>query len=131
MVGSCERTAVVKATLSGDVAGRRHDALREVLTNRTDVLRYLIFLLGDPAYATLLGQGTGENGGFQPDPAYAIDLALFEPLVRAVARDDDSLERIANLIRDLRAMENGDELVPDGFQDIWDAVWECYREGTR
>ncbi|MDQ3987691.1 MAG: phospholipase D family protein [Actinomycetota bacterium] len=129
-VGRCERTAVVKATLFGDVAGRRHDALRDVLTNRTDVLRYLIFLLGDPAYSAL-GQGTGENGGFQPDPAYAIDLALFEPLVRAVARNDDSLERIASVIRDLRAMKNGDELVPGGFQNIWDAVWECYRERAR
>jgi hypothetical protein len=129
-VGRCERTAVVKAVLFGDVAGRRHDALREVLTNRTEVLRYLIFLLGDPAYASLLGQGAGEKGGFQPDRAYAIDLALFEPLVRAVARNDDSLERIASVIRDLQAMENGEDLVPEGFQDLWDAVWECHREGT-
>jgi hypothetical protein len=34
------------------------------------------------------------------------------------------------VIRDLQAMENGEDLVPEGFQDLWDAVWECHREGT-
>lgn len=130
--GSRERTAVVKAKLVGDTAGRRHEALRDVLTSRTEVLRYLIFLLGDPAYADLLGHNAATEGrSWHPDPAYAVDLALFEPLVRAVTRDDDSLERIAGVIEDLRAMENGHDLVPEGFQSIWDAVWECYREGRQ
>lgn len=131
-IGPHRRTGVIKATLVGDVPGRRQDALRDVLRTQLDVLRYMIFLLGDPAYDQILDVlDGGENDGWNLDGGRTgPELALFEPLVRAAARDDGSLGRVADIIADLREMENGAALVPDGFEMIWDAVWQFHREGT-
>lgn len=131
-IGRHRRTGVIKAVLVGDVPGRRQDALRDVLRTQLDVLRYLIFLLGDPAYDQFLDVlNGGENEGWNLDRGRTgTELALFEPLVRAAARDDGSLGRVAGIIADLREMENGAALVPDGFEMIWDAVWQFHRERT-
>ena len=131
-IGRHRRTGVIKATLVGDVPGRRQDALRDVLRTQLDVLRYLIFLLGDPAYDQFLNVlDGGENEGWNLGRGRTgPELALFEPLVRAAARDDGSLGRVAGIIADLREMENGAALVPDGFEMIWDAVWQFHRERT-
>ena len=55
-------------------------------------------------------------------------VALFEPLVRATGRDGDALARIASLMDQLREMPNGDELMPDGFDQLWTVVWQVHRE---
>ena len=81
--------------------------------------------LGQLAQAGLAERDWGEQGPM------AVDLALFEPLVRAVARGDESLARIAGVIADLRATQDGGDLIPDGFQEIWDAVWACHQEARR
>ena len=46
-------------------------------------------------------------------------VALFEPLVRATGRDEDALARVASLMEQLREIPNGDELIPDGFDELW------------
>lgn len=131
-IGRHRRTGVIKATLVGDVPGRRQDALRDVLRSQLDVLRYLIFLLGDPAYDQILDVlDGGDTEAWNLDRGRTgPELALFEPLVRAAARDDGSLGRVAGIIADLREMENGAALVPDGFEMIWAAVWQFHRERT-
>lgn len=131
-IGRHRRTGVIKATLVGDVPGRRQDALRDVLRTQLDVLRYLIFLLGDPAYDQFLDVlDGGETETWNLDRGRTgPELALFEPLVRAAARDDGSLGRVAGIIAELQEMENGATLVPDGFEMIWDAVWQFHRERT-
>ena len=53
------RRCVIEATLVGDIDQRRRDAVAEVLRNRDDVLRYLVFLLGDPSYDALFEQLSG------------------------------------------------------------------------
>lgn len=130
----CTRSAVIKVELVGDPPDRRQTALRDVLRSKLDVVRYLVFLLGDPAYEEWFGLGgTGESDGWNPDSALGtnVELALFEPLVKAVARDDDSLERVASLVVDLLKMDDTDVLMPDGFDAMWQAVWEVYREARR
>ena len=56
------------------------------------------------------------------------DVALFEPLVRATGRDEDALARVASLVEELRELPNGHELVPDGFDELWDVVWQVHQE---
>lgn len=123
------RRCVIKATLSGAVDGRRQDAVAEILSSKEAVLRYLVFLLGDPSYDALFAQLSGASdvpGDRSPwSPA---DVALFEPLVRAAGRDEDALARVASLVEELRRSPNGDELVPDGFGELWDVVWRVHRE---
>jgi hypothetical protein len=56
------------------------------------------------------------------------DVALFEPLVRATGRDEDALARVASLVGELRDLPNGADLVPDGFDELWDVVWQVHLE---
>lgn len=125
------RRCVLKAALTGAVSGRRQDALTSVLRSRADVLRYLVFLLGDPSYDALFADLAGANGD-RFSGAFggraAEDIALFEPLVRATGRDEDALARVASLVEDLRGLPNGHELVPDGFEELWDVVWQVHQE---
>lgn len=126
------RRCVIKAVLTGAVDGRRHDAVFSVLRSKQDVLRYLVFLLGDPSYDTLFAQLAGidrERSGDDTKSGSATSaIAVFEPLVRATGRDEDALTRIASLMEQLREMPNGDELVPDGFDQLWTVVWQVHRE---
>jgi hypothetical protein len=126
------RSCVVKASLTGAVDGRRQDAVFSILRSKEDVLRYLVFLLGDPSYDALFAQLAGVDGerfhGSDRPVLTSADVALFEPLVRATGRDEDALARVASLIEDLRALPNGDELVPDGFEELWDVVWQVHQE---
>lgn len=126
------RRCVLKASLTGAIDSRRTDAVFNILTSKEDVLRYLVFLLGDPSYDALFAQLAGVDGerysGSDRPTLTSADVALFEPLVRATGRDEDALARVASLIEDLRALPNGNELVPDGFEDLWDVVWQVHQE---
>ena len=53
------RRCVIKAALTGAVDGRRQDAVFSILRSKQDVLRYLVFLLGDPSYDALFAQLAG------------------------------------------------------------------------
>jgi hypothetical protein len=126
------RRCVLKATLSGAVDGRRQDAVFSVLRSKEDVLRYLVFLLGDPSYDALFAQlaGVDVEGfvGWDRPALTSADVALFEPLVRATGRDEDALARVASLVEDLRELPNGNDLVPDGFEELWEVVWQVHQE---
>ena len=126
------RSCVIKASLIGAIDGRRQDAVFSILRSKEDVLRYLVFLLGDPSYDALFAQLAGVDGdsfhGSDRPVLTSADVALFEPLVRATGRDEDALARVASLVEDLRALPNGDELVPDGFDELWDVVWQVHQE---
>jgi hypothetical protein len=124
------RGCVLKATLTGDVDGRRQDAVFSILRSKDDVLRYLVFLLGDPGYVTLFANLTGSDAErtWRGSRQGQIDVALFEPLVRAMGRDEDALARVASLVEEIRALPDGDQLVPDGFKELWDVVWQVHQE---
>lgn len=129
------RRCVLKAELSGSIDSRRHDAVFSILKSKEDVLRYLVFLLGDPSYDALFAElaGMGAERFADTDrPAYAnSDVALFEPLVRAAGRDQDALARVASLVEEIRELPNGAELVPDGFDELWDVIWKVHQEQHR
>lgn len=133
--GKVVRRCALKAELTGAIDGRRHDAVFSILRSKDDVLRYLVFLLGDPSYDALFAEiaGMGSEQFSDPDkPARSgSDVALFEPLVRATGRDQDALARVASLVDELRELPNGDELVPDGFENLWDVIWQVHQERHR
>ncbi|QRY53802.1 phospholipase D family protein [Mycolicibacterium septicum] len=129
------RRCVLKAELTGAIDGRRQDAVFSILRSKADVLRYLVFLLGDPSYDALFAEVAGmgaERFADSDRPAHSnADVALFEPLVRAAGRDQDALARVASLVEELRELPNGTELVPDGFEELWDVVWQVHQEQHR
>lgn len=122
------RTCVLKAELTGDIGDRQQEAMRTLLTNRDTVMRYIAFLLGDAEFGTLAGELTGATGAgpFGRAGAGTTTLALFEPLVRAAGRDGDALARIHRLVDDIQQMPNGGDLIPDGFDDLWQVVWSVH-----
>lgn len=126
------RRCVLKASLTGEIDDRRKTAVFDILKNKSDVLRYLVFLLGDPSYDAMFAQVAGVDaerwGGADGLALSTTDVALFEPLVRATGRDEDALARVASLVADLRGI-GGEELVPDGFEELWDVVWSVHEEG--
>ncbi|WNM23528.1 phospholipase D family protein [Demequina capsici] len=125
------RRCVIKAELSGDVHDRRRNAVALVLRNQQDVLRYLVFLLGDPAYDALLAELAGvEGAGRWGHAAHGtnVEVALLEPLVRAVGRDEAALARIASAIDELRESDHARDLIPEGFDELWQVVWTVHKE---
>lgn len=127
------RRCVIMADLEGDLPDRARNAVLNILRSRADVLRYLVFLLGDPTYDALLGALDG-GGGSWDAPAGGgrnVNIALFEPLVRAIGRDTAELAQIAELIRDLREIDasrgdSAEPLLPDGLDELWDVVWQAH-----
>lgn len=129
------RSCVIKAQLVGDVPHRRQDAVFAILASKEAVLRYLLLLLGDPRYESLLAAGMSEGASerwtFVGPSGSAQDIALFEPLVRAIGRDGAALARVASLMDELRARPEGQQLVPEGFDELWDVVWSVHEETGR
>jgi hypothetical protein len=123
----CTVAAVLTAELVGDPEHRRRDALADVLRTQADVLRYLAFLLGDAALSG--GVSLGEPGSwlFGDGPGgFRHDIVLFEPLVKALADGGGALKRVASLHEDLVKLPNGAELVPEGWEELWQAVWSAH-----
>jgi hypothetical protein len=122
-----ERSTALRAELVGAPEDRAQRVLRELLSKVEDILRYLALLLKDPGIddvaSSLLdatndeAEGTGSWGSSWID-----DLILLEPLVRAAAREDDSIDRVRALMDDLR---DADGNLPDlgaEFESLWHVV---------
>lgn len=121
---------VITAELVGDPEARRRDALADVLRTRADVLRYLAFLLGDTTFGSWLEGGTGDRtASDRPGGSYE-DVVVFEPLLAALARGGHGLDRVASLYAELRQLHNAPDLVPEGWDELWNAVWQAHLAGS-
>jgi hypothetical protein len=104
--------------------GRAEAALRAMLRNRAEVMRYLLFLLqsqggdgfGTASAETLLGEQ--ENGGWAIQPE-----SLLESLAKTLAADPARLDAVARLVDDLSG--SSDDLLPPGFAELWGPVWQA------
>lgn len=124
--------AVLTAQLRGDPEHRRRDALADILRTQDDVLRYLAFLLGDAALTGGVGtEGHGSWLKFNGPGGTRDDIVLFEPLVRALADGGPALARVASLHQELAKLPNVAELIPDGWDELWDAVWSAHLQSTK
>lgn len=125
-----ERSCVLEAQLAGAPEDRSAQILRGLLAREEDVLRYLALLLGDPSLDNLLSRILADEDDDSEDPAKGAqgrpgfdDLVLLEPLVRAAARGDASLERAHAVLEDLRNDDGNLPQVSEAFLELWDVVW--------
>ena len=123
---------VLNLPMEGAPKDRRQRILLSLLGNRDQVLRYLLLLLAegglDPQAALLLTRAVA--GGGAEDGGGRAGLPLFEALVRALHRGPEKLDQIARLVHDLKETPEGRELLPEGFEAVWEPIWSV-RKGLK
>lgn len=124
-IGGTAKTLRTRFVLSLPIedlpAGREAAVMRTVIANQEGFLRYLALLLAeiedDPIatsertaidWTRWLAQGRGE------------DLALLEPLVRALARSPERLGDVRRVVERIKEGEGVDQdVIPAEFLDLW------------
>jgi hypothetical protein len=120
---------LVNAELLGAPADRHSRLLAAMLRDRDRLLRYLLLLLYDESAveSELSGRGAGWVGRWLG--AGWDELPLLELLLRALDRHPERLDHIAHLLDDLA--DQRDELLPHGFDAVWQPIWQHRREARR
>jgi hypothetical protein len=82
----------------------------------------------DLSAAGLMLASRGEGGSCNGPPA-GESLPLFEEMVRALARSPEKLDDVRHLVDGLRRTPEGAALLPEGFDEVWSAIWAARMAG--
>lgn len=123
------RQFVLNIPLAGAPDHRSEAVLRELLSDRDRVLSFLLLLVAD-AGARDIGRLTAsgvksEVDGFVASP---FGTTLLESLVRALDRDPERVDQVAEVIRDLEQSSEGKQLLPDDLALIWQPILDARAE---
>ncbi|MCA9035675.1 MAG: phospholipase D family protein [Planctomycetaceae bacterium] len=129
-----ERQFVVNLPIQGLPDNRRERLLLSLLRNSAQLMRYLLFLLADDGWdardtLNLLEGIDGSTGGSY-DGSSAFDLPLLEPMLKALTKAPEKLDRIAQLVADLEKTPEGRAIIPPEFAETWKPIWEV-RKGMQ
>ena len=122
---SASTTFVLNLPVDGLPSDRNERLLQSLLQNRREVVRFMLLLLSGQEPDTpealvqlqrLVSGGTGRQ-------ARESEVPLFETLVRTLSRDPGKLKSLARLVEDLKKTPEGAELLPEGFDEIWESIW--------
>jgi hypothetical protein len=119
---------VLNLPISGLPAQRDDHLLTAILTDQTQFLRYLRFLLAEE-----LGWPMGIGGGWDSAEPGAwgrralddLDIPLLEDLARALSRSPEKIDLVDEVVERLAATEHGREILPRGFEQVWAAIREA------
>ena len=130
-----ERQFVVNLPIEGLPENRRERLLLSLLRNSAQLMRYLLFLLADDGWdardtLNLLEGVDRTTGGSHDSTGSAFDLPLLEPMLKALTKAPDKLDRIAQLVADLEKTSEGRALIPAEFYEAWRPIWEV-RQGKQ
>jgi len=119
------RGTVVHSALTGDPAGRLDELLARQVDTPEKFLRFLALLLaiGGSGDINLLLPGAGAGGSWN-----AGTTEVFETLVRALGASASALTDIGPLVERLRRSERGRQVLPDGFEELWELVWAAHQQ---
>ena len=56
------------------------------------------------------------------------EMPLLESLVRSLSRSDDKIDRIASLVERLKLTPDGQAILPEGFEILWDTILQARKE---
>ncbi len=126
-----ERKFVVNLPIEGLPENRRERLLLSLLQNSAQLMRYLLFLLADDGWDSrdtlnLLEEIDGSTTGTQNGGAF-FDLPLLEPMLKALTKSPEKLDRIAELVADLEKTPEGRAIIPSEFIETWRPIWEVRR----
>ena len=123
------RRFVLNLPLHGAPADRKERILRYLLRDQRQVLRFILYLLGDEESQQALPLGTtGEGLSADEGVAAFGSPALFEQLVRALERSPARLDEVHRVVIDLRATPEGQKLLPEAFEAVWEPIWAARQE---
>lgn len=116
---------VVRATLFGDPPGRLDSVIARQVDTPAKFLRFLFLLLGMagggiPSWLQPTGDET--NDGSSDRVVDLIELGVFEALTRALVSSPAALDDLGRLVDRLRTTEAGQRTLPEGFDELWEAV---------
>jgi hypothetical protein len=120
-----EERFVLNLRLIGAPAERRQRIIQGLLRDERAVIRFILMLLADDVdlSAARFEQMSGGTGVF----ALGFEGTVLESLLRAFVRDPQRLDRVAQLLADLKA--GGEALtLSKEFEEVWSAVWAAHRE---
>ena len=120
-----ERATVVCATLEGGPVDRLDEVLVRQLDSPEKFLQFLLLLLGfgELGAAPLPSASLGAGGAWWQASSWGV----FELLVRGLATDPTSIDRLDEIVRRLMTRENGRSVLPEGWDGLWTAVVEARR----
>ena len=123
---------VLRLPLRGAPEGRKERVMRDLLTDRDQVMRLLLLLLSQEGLrvADLAGIGAGSWNGAGLFGGLG-QASLLEALLRGLHSDSAALDHVTKLVRDLEATEEGRSLLPDGFDQIWAPLRRVHEERRR
>lgn len=104
----------------------RHDhLLRNLLRDQRQVLRFLLLLLADdhPDIREALRALDAGQGASSDSTSHIPGIPLFEVMLRTLARNPAKLDNVAQVIAELRKVQNSNELLPKEFDAIWQPIW--------
>lgn len=131
--GQFQSHFVLKAALENAPDHRREHILRHLVADRERLLRFLLLLLMDHGardFGRLFGEaGQGEGNG---DVVHAMfGSTLLESLLRAMDREPERIDQVAQVIEDLQKTPEGQSLLPKDLQAIWDPIWHARQRQLR
>jgi hypothetical protein len=122
-IEQAEAHFLIVAGLVDPPAGRVEGVLTELLSNRADLIRFLLLLLGNVEDALAAFEFRRDQA--EPSSAWLPGLsseALFEPLVRAYARDPERLRDVERVVAELARNPEGEAVLPEGWDEIWGPI---------
>lgn len=124
---------VLNLPLEGTPVDRDDRILQSIIKDRSSFIRYIIFLLAEGEMSGDLSElirtlgcervGNNNNKFFDSIP-------LMEELVRALSRKPEKIDSIAKLVEDLRKYPDGEKLLPEDFDIIWQPILNA-RKGMK
>lgn len=101
-------------------ASREAAVLRTIIANREGFLRYLMLLLQDFDSIPSVSDLVTAIGGAWNSSANGLDaLPLLEELTRAYSRNPNRLRSVRKLVEQLTGTEQGREVIPAEFMNLW------------
>ncbi len=123
---------VMNLPVTGFPSHRDDYVISAILSDKTQFLRYLRFLLADElGWMPVAGKGGVAYWGKGGSRVEGFDeqIPLLEDLARAFSRSPEKIDQVTELIDRLCATKEGRKVLPDGFDSLWQAIREAREVG--
>lgn len=124
------RSFVLNVPLEGAPADREQHLLRSIISDPSRFIQFLALLLGDvdDELGFGLSQGRWWNTGDGRRGGRTDDLPVLESLLKVLYRNPDQLDRVHELLVDLRETGDTSDIVPEEFERVFEPIWRVKEE---